>query len=86
MFDDDLNVIFVWRKERADIRAIRNWLRDICEKEATYLFRLAWKMQKHGCSADSVRKCRDEARVLHMIGKPEMILDDSVRWEYAFKI
>lgn len=86
MFDDEIRVVFVWKKERADLRRIRNELREIAEKEATYLYRLAWRMQKHGCSAESIRKVREEANALHMTGYPERLIDGSVKWEYAFKI
>lgn len=35
------------------------------EKEATKLYRLAWRMKAHGCSKESIDKCREEARLLH---------------------
>lgn len=71
---------------RSDLRAIKNQLTEIAEKEATYLYRLAWRMTDHGCSAESIAKVREEARELHMTGYPERLLDDFRQWEYAFKI
>ena len=58
---------------------------EIAEKEATYLFRLARKMQRHGCKAASVQACREEAYALHMTGYPENLLRSDIVWKYAFK-
>lgn len=72
---------------RSDIRKIETALELKCEKEATKLYRLAGKMIRHGCSAESIDKCRDEARALHRIGGMNLweVLNPFVRWEYAFK-
>lgn len=83
---EEMNVVFVQSKMRSDLRKIRNELREIAEKEATYLFRLAWRMQAHGCKPENIEKCREEARTLHMTGYPERLIDSFVKWEYAFKI
>lgn len=71
---------------RRDLREIRYALCEIAEKEATRLYRLAWRMTAHGCKRENIEKCRAEARELHMTGYPERLLDPFRRWEYAFKI
>lgn len=71
---------------RKDLNSIRWELKEIAEKEATYLYRLAWKMQAHGCNPEHIRKCREEAEELHSTGYPERLLDQFRVWEYAFKI
>lgn len=83
--EDYINVLFVRSAMRSDLRAIRSQLCEIAEKEATKLFRLAWRMQRHGCKAESVEACRNEARVLHMTGYPENLLRSDIVWKYAFK-
>jgi hypothetical protein len=70
---------------RRDLQSIRQELQDIAEREATYLWRLAWRMQEHNCSPASVAKVRAEAFELHMTGYPERLLDPFKTWEYAFK-
>lgn len=81
---DEINVRFRYADERADIRAIRSQLRELAEQEATKLFRLAWRAQRHGCSPETVRAIREEARELHMSGYPERLVDGVSRWRYAF--
>lgn len=73
---------------RKDLREIRCQLDEIAEKEATYLFRLAWRMTAHGCNPKNIQKVREEASALHMMGHPEWLLDYFMdnKWEYAFKI
>lgn len=73
--------------DRNDVSAIHSALEELAENEATRLYRLAWRMKAHGCSADSIEKCRDEARALHRVGGMNLwdILNPFVRWEYAFK-
>ena len=85
MVEDTANARFVRSPMRADLRKIRNDLCEIAEMEATKLYRLAWRMQRHGCQKEHIEKCREEARELHMIGYPERLLDDSRRWQYAFR-
>lgn len=68
-----------------ELRAIRNQLCEIAEKEATKLYRLAWRMEAHGCNPQNVRKCREEASQLHMTGYPERLINSFTTWEYAFK-
>ena len=71
---------------RRDLAEIRNTLTEISEKEATYLYRLAWRMQDHGCSKEAIDQVREEARLLHLSGYPERLLDPFREWKYAFKI
>ena len=84
--EDVVTVRFVWSERRSDLQRIRNELKEIAEKEATYLYRLAWRMTKHGCKPESIVKVREEARALHMTGYPERLVDSETRWVYAFKI
>lgn len=70
---------------RKDLQEIRYQLQEIAEKEATRLYRQAWRMEAHGLPADSVTKCRDEARELHSMAYPERLLDPFRVWNYAFK-
>lgn len=71
---------------RQDIQQIRDELCEIAEKEATYLYRLAWRMIRHNCAPEHVQKCREEAHWLHMCGNPGELLNPFHVWEYAFKI
>lgn len=82
---DEFEIVFVRSTMRKDLQKIRDELREIAEREATYLYRLAWRMQKHGCSAKSIREVREEANALHMTGYPERLVDTSANWKYAFK-
>lgn len=88
MYDDDVKVVFVYKPRfgaRQDLRDLWSQLQVICEAEATKLYRLAWKMQAHGCDPEHINKCREEASRLHMTAYPERILDETIRWDYAFK-
>ena len=67
------------------LRKYRSDLINISEKEATKLFRLAWRMTAHGCDPDHIEECRNEARELHMNAHPERLLDPFRKWSYAFK-
>lgn len=69
----------------AEVRAIYDRLCEISEKEATKLYRLAWRMAAHGCDPKNIEKCRNEARALHMNAYPERLLDYYTTWDYAFK-
>lgn len=59
------------------------------QAEATKLYRLAWRMEAHGCSKESVDKCREEARYLHnsMDANPAWFLNwfTAHKFVYAFK-
>lgn len=67
------------------LREIYCELEEIAEKEATKLFRLAWRAKNHGCSDQTVEEIRNEARQLHMISYPERLLDPFRTWKYAFR-
>ena len=84
--EDGINVVFVRRKWRDDLAKIRSDLCEICEKESKYLYRLAWRMVRHGCSRKNIEKCRLEARRLQWASYPLEIIDENVHWDYAFKI
>lgn len=81
----DVTVVFVKTRMRRDLLDIRTQLCEIAEREATYLYRLAWRMAAHGCDQKHIEECREEARQLHMTGYPERLLDTSIEWKYAFK-
>ncbi len=66
-------------------RGIRQDLVDIAEHEATKLYRLAWRMEEHGCNPDHVRKCREEADELHLTGYHERLIVMFAHWDYAFR-
>lgn len=83
---EEYNVIFVRSSMRSDLARIREELSAIAEREATRLYRLAWRMTEHGCKAENIAKCREEARFLHMCSYPERIITSDIKWHYAFKI
>lgn len=72
-----------------EIRDIKWQLREIAEKEAMNLYRLARKAQEHGVSDSVVAEIREEARNLERNGVayPERILDWKFEYEtkYAFR-
>lgn len=72
---------------RRDLEQIHYQLKDIAEQEATKLYRLAWRMQAHGCKAENIAKCREEASELHMTAYPERLVEwfYQYHWKYAFK-
>lgn len=83
--EDNFNVIFIRTTMRKDLLRIRDELCAIAEAEATKLFRLAWRMEAHGCAPENVEECRNEARKLHMTAYPERLLCSDIVWKYAFK-
>ena len=83
--EDYVNIVFVHTTMRRDLLRIRDELVAISEAEATKLFRLAWRMEAHGCAPENIAKCREEARQLHMTGYPERLLQSDIVWKYAFK-
>ena len=67
--------------------AIKTQLEDIIKHEATQLYRLAWRMEAHGCKRENIEKCREEARFLdgssfYVIS---MIFGSFTSFVYAFK-
>ena len=71
--------------KRNDMRELNDLLSEKCEAEATKLYRLAWRMVKHGCSQQSINNCREEADRLHMNHFPWQVLNPFNVWTYAFK-
>lgn len=71
--------------EIKEFRKIINHLEEIAERESKKLFRLAWKATYHNCSQEIIDEIRAEARELHMIGRPEKLLDTRKTWKYAFR-
>lgn len=70
---------------RKDIYDMVHELREICAKESTRLYRLAWRMTAHGCDPKSIEECREEARKLDLCCNYWHILNPFVTWKYAFK-
>ena len=85
----DVLEIFISRKRvdnMKELRKIREHLKEMAEKEATKLFRFAWKAQKHGCKHETVEAIRNEARWLHETaasGYPDRLI--YWKFEYDFK-
>lgn len=71
--------------EIKELRRIRQELNDMAEAEATKLYRLAWRAERHGCKPETVNAIRNEARELHMTGYPERLLDPFKHWQFAFR-
>lgn len=67
-----------------ELKAIRRKLKDMAEKEAKRLFRLAWRAQAHGCRPQTVEKIREEARWLHETATayPDRLL----RWQFEYEM
>jgi len=61
----------------------------MAKKEAYKLWRLAWKAQRHGCSAETVEAIREEARTLYteMAAYPDRLIywKTKNRFKFAFK-
>ena len=49
------------------------------------LFRMARRLEKHGGSPEMVNRIREEAFTLHNTGYPERLLDEFIKWEFAFR-
>lgn len=72
-----------------ELRNIRSQLIEMAEKEATNLFRLAWRAKEHGCQPKTVEAIRNEARWLHdtATAYPERLIswDFEYKFKYAFR-
>lgn len=68
-----------------ELKEIRYKLIEMAEKEATQLFRFAWRAKAHGCKPETVEAIRNEARWLHETATAYP--DRLVHWkfEYDFK-
>lgn len=71
------------------LRDIKWQLREIAEREATNLYRLARKAKEHGVSQSIVDEIREEANNLsrNSVAYPERILEWKYEYEtkYAFR-
>lgn len=71
------------------IESIRNELKEMAEKEAHYLWRMARRAWKHGCSKELINKIREEANWCHTTAKAYP--DRLIHWKsdydlkFAFK-
>lgn len=70
-----------------ELLKIRNYLKEMAEKEATQLYRLAWRAKDHGCSQETIDNIRSEANELHMTAYPERLVSSEFKYahKYAFK-
>lgn len=70
-----------------ELREIRWQIREMAEKEAEKLWRLARNLQKRGGSAETVTAIREEASQLHMTVYPERLIawDAKYKFKYAFR-
>lgn len=67
-----------------ELQKIREYLKEMAEKEATKLFRFARKAQNHGCKHETAEAIRNEARWLHETaanGYPDRL----IYWEFEYK-
>lgn len=71
------------------VRNYRNELKELAEKEATKLWRLARRARKHNVSAETVAKMVEEGWYCHttLTAYPERMLewDFEYKMQYAFK-
>ena len=65
-----------------ELREISDKLKEMAEKEAMRLYRLAWRAKAHGCKPETVEAIRNEARWLHVTATayPDRLL----RWEFEY--
>lgn len=68
-----------------ELEKIRNRLKEMSEREAMRLFRLARRAKVHGCKPETVEAIRNEAMWLHTTGTayPDRLID--WKFEYDFK-
>lgn len=71
-----------------ELRQIREQLQETAKAEAIRVWRLARRMQEHGCDPERIDKAQREGWELYNVmgcGYPERLLDPFKVWEYAFK-
>lgn len=72
-----------------ELREMTSRLKEMAEKEAYKLWRMARKAAKRGVTAETVEAIRSEARTLHteMTAYPDRLLywKTEYRFKYAFK-
>lgn len=78
------------KTRRQKLESIRQELIDMANEEAMFLFRMARKAEKHGCSCETVQKIREEARWCHTTATayPDRLVYFKLEYDmkYAFKI
>lgn len=71
------------------IRTMRDELKIMAEQEATKLYRLARRAQKHECNQTTINQIRDEATWLNTTATayPDRLIhfDFEYRFKYAFR-
>lgn len=70
------------------LKGIRAELQEIARAEAVKVWRLARRMEAHGCNPDSIHRARAEGCELFDTmgaGYPERLLDPFKVWEFAFR-
>lgn len=70
-----------------ELRNIIIQLEERIRYEANQLYRLAWRMERHGCAKENIAKCREEARFLDGCSYYAMkaIINPFTNFVYAFK-
>lgn len=70
-----------------ELRQIREQVKELAEREATKLYRMARNLQKRGGSVETVAAIREEANQLHMTAYPERLIawDAAENFKYAFR-
>lgn len=77
------SVGFNYSCDHREISSLCYELKMLMEKEATTLYRMARKADKHGCSKELTEAIRTEARYLHS-GDIEYIVNPFAVWHFAF--
>lgn len=67
-----------------EIRKMYYRIKEIARQESTRLYRLRWRMIKHGVSAELCEECLQEARELQN-PRPDYILGDFANYKFAFR-
>ncbi len=70
------------------LQEINDELREMAEREAYNLYRLAWRAKAHGCKPETVEAIREEARRMYssITSNPGWLLDWKAKsqFKYAF--
>lgn len=67
------------------LKEIRFELKEIADKEAMKLYRLARRLERRGGNREVVARIREEACTLYKTGYPERLIDPFLKWEFAFR-
>ena len=68
-----------------ELRAIREHLEKMAEREAMRLFRIARRLQEHGGSAELVQDIRNEGRELRNMSAEYLLNPYRQSFQYAFR-